>query len=52
MRRRVRPSPPSFLRNITAGRYNPFERARLVIGNIRRKADGRGCCGNYGEPGC
>jgi len=52
MNRRLRPSPWSVLRNLIAGSYNPRERLRLTIRNTRRKAGGRGCCGNYGEPGC
>jgi hypothetical protein len=50
--RRRRPSPSSFLRNVTAGSYGPFERVGVIVSNIRRKAGGKGCCGNYGEPGC
>jgi len=52
MSRRLRPSPSSFVRNLAAGPYSPFERMRLMVSNVRRKAGGRGCCGNYGEPGC
>jgi len=25
---------------------------RLIVSNVRRKSGGRGCCGNYGDPGC
>src|SRR2546428_710497 len=52
MSRRLRPSPSSFVRNLAAGPYSPFERMRLMVGNVRRKAGGRGCCGKYGEAGC
>ena len=52
MSRQVRPSPPSFLRNLTAGSYGPLERVRLIVSNVRRKSGGRGCCGSYGDPGC
>ncbi len=52
MSRRARPSPPSFLRNLGNGSYGPLERLRVIVSNVRRKSGGRGCCGNYGEPGC
>lgn len=52
MRRPARPSPNSFLRNLTAGSYGPLERVRVIASNISRKAGGKGCCGNYGDPGC
>jgi len=52
MSRELRPSPSSFLRNFTSGSYGPIQRVRLAIANVRRKSGGRGCCGNYGEPGC
>lgn len=52
MSRQTRPSPPGFLRNLVAGPYGPIERLRVIAGNVRRKGGGRGCCGNYGEPGC
>jgi len=50
--RPARPSPNSFLRNARSGPYGPIERLRLIISNVSRKAGGKGCCGNYGEPGC
>ncbi len=46
------PSPSSFLTNLRSGRYGPLHRFRLVVSNTLRKTGGRGCCGNYGEPGC
>jgi hypothetical protein len=52
MNRRLRVSPSSFVRNLTAGSYGPLERLRLIADNLRRKTGGKGCCGNYGEPGC
>ncbi len=45
--------PFQFLRNLTAGRGGPVERALKVAGNLARRRPGTsGCCGNYGEPGC
>jgi len=38
--------------NLAAGRYGPLARVRVIVTNIGRKRGGRGCCGNYGEPGC
>jgi hypothetical protein len=52
MNRFVRPSPSSFLRNALGGSYGPVERVRVILTNIGRKRGGRGCCGNYGDPGC
>ena len=52
MTRRIRPSPFSFLRNVTSGSYGPLERVRAIANNVRRKTGGKGCCGNYGDPGC
>jgi hypothetical protein len=50
--RAIRPSPSSFVRNALGGSFGPVERIRVAVGNIRRKGGGRGCCGNYGDPGC
>ncbi len=33
MSRQVRPSPPSFVRNLFAGSYGPVERVRLIVTN-------------------
>jgi len=52
MSRKARPSPNSFFRNLGAGSYGPFERLQVIVGNVRRKAGGKGCCGHYGDPGC
>lgn len=52
MSRGVNPSPNSFVRNLLAGSYGPVERLRVIRSNIRRKTGRKGCCGNYGEPGC
>jgi len=42
-----------FFRNLSAGEYDPFERATRILGNIGRKVVRRQrCCGNYGDPGC
>jgi hypothetical protein len=47
-----RPSPSSFMSNLRAGSYGPLARVRLAVSNVLRKTGGKGCCGNYGEPGC
>ena len=47
-----RPSPSSFFSNLRAGSYGPVERVRVIVANVNRKRGGKGCCGNYGEPGC
>jgi hypothetical protein len=52
MSRPARPSPGSLFRNAMAGSYGPMERLRVIANNVRRKAGGKGCCGNYGDPGC
>jgi len=49
--------PITALRNLTAGDYGPLDRARHVVNNMRRRnwlgtGRTRGCCGNYGDPGC
>ena len=43
-----------FLRNLTDGDQGPFERIRMVTGNLARRNPVRktGCCGHYGDPGC
>ena len=48
----ARPSPGGFFANLTAGSYGPLERLRVIASNINRKRGGKGCCGNYGDPGC
>jgi len=52
MSRTARPSPRSLFSNFMAGSYGPLERLRVFSNNLRRKSGGKGCCGNYGEPGC
>ena len=43
----------SLFRNLGAGNYSPPERLRRIVSNMLRKAVTRkGCCGNYGDPGC
>jgi hypothetical protein len=49
---RPRPSTGGFFTNLRAGPYGPIERARVAFANVLRKRGGKGCCGNYGEPGC
>jgi hypothetical protein len=44
--------PLTALRNLFAGDYSPGERMRRVISNVGRRRPNRGCCGNYGDPGC
>jgi hypothetical protein len=44
--------PPTFLRNLFAGSHGPLDRVRRVATNLARRSPSRGCCGNYGEPGC
>jgi len=55
-RRKRRPFGVGFLQNLTAGDYNPIERARRVGRNLMRRnllgSKPRACCGNYGDPGC
>jgi hypothetical protein len=52
MSRFPRASPGGVFKNLTAGSYGPLERLRVIASNVGRKMGGRGCCGNYGEPGC
>jgi len=40
------------MRNLVAGPYGPLERVRVIVTNIGRKSGRKGCCGNYGDPGC
>ena len=44
--------PLTALRNLVAGDFTPVERVRHVIKNLGRRRPDRGCCGNYGDPGC
>ena len=45
--------PLSFMANLGAGDFGPFERARRVLRNVALKVSRRqACCGNYGDPGC
>jgi hypothetical protein len=55
--RRPRRQPvQTFFANLSAGDYNPLERVRRIGGNLLRRDwlrhTRRGCCGNYGDPGC
>jgi hypothetical protein len=57
MSRRTRRNPVrSFFANLSAGDYNPLDRARRVGSNLLRRdwlsRRRHGCCGNYGDPGC
>jgi hypothetical protein len=43
----------SMFTNLRAGNYSLPERVRLIFKNVGRKvATRKGCCGNYGDPGC
>ena len=49
---RRRAAPPSLIRNLSAGSYNPLHRIVVIVTNTFRKIPGGGCCGQYGDPGC
>jgi len=56
-KRQRRPFGVGFVKNLTAGDYNPTERAGRVLGNLLRRTwigsgKARACCGHYGDPGC
>jgi hypothetical protein len=42
----------NFFTHLLQGDYSPGDRLRMVLNNLRSRASGEGCCGNYGEPGC
>ena len=39
-----------FVSNVVSGGYTVRERVARVVHNLSHRR--RGCCGNYGEPGC
>jgi hypothetical protein len=50
LRRELRELTQGYLKNL--GNPPPWPQKLAVIVRNRRRALGRGCCGNYGEPGC